>query len=99
MSQEARRVEMKNKLVMWSKGDKGQEAVISLNMWGKTHCLKHGKGFEFDSARDEGKVPSVEQREVGVEDDVSSIHILDTKNEGANCPQRHEQRGGKGGFC
>lgn len=38
MSQEARRVEMKNKLVMWSKGDKGQEAVISLNMWGKTHC-------------------------------------------------------------
>lgn len=38
MSQEARRVAMKNKRVTQSKGDKGQEAVISLNMWGKTHC-------------------------------------------------------------
>lgn len=40
---------------------------------------KCGKGFEFDSARDEGKTPRVEQREISIEDDLSIIHILDTK--------------------
>lgn len=61
---------------------------------------KHDKGLEFDSARDmRAKKPRIEQKEISVrEEDISSIQILGTKEEGTSCPQGYEQKGGKDGF-
>lgn len=39
----------------------------------------------------------IERITVG-EDNISRIQILDTKEEGTNCPQGYEQKGGNDGF-
>lgn len=44
------------------------------------------------------KNPELNRKRCVGEDDISSIQILDIKEEGTNCPQGYEQKGRKDGF-